>query len=1344
MSKKILGLDLGTNSLGWAVVESDNNSFQMIDKGVRIFQEGVKIEKGVEGSKAAERTGYRSARRIKYRRKLRKIETLKALIEYGYCPELSREDLDSWRYSNSYPTDKVFRDWLLTDDLDNKTPYYYRYLSITHKLDLNKEEDRFKVGRGFYHIAQRRGFISNRLEGTKESEGKVKQAISQISAAKGEKTLGHYFYDKYMRGEKIRDTYTHREEHYLQEFMAICEFQGLPKNFTNKLHKAIFYQRPLRSQKGLVGKCVFETNKSRCSVTRPEFEEYRMLCFLNNIKIKTPDDDRLRFLNKQERQDVLPLFFRKSKEHFDFEDIAKKLAPKKQYKFYKSRDKNPEDWLFNYSMKTTVSGCPVSARFKGLFGADFMNVKFDYDKGFIGIHDIWHVLFTYDSEEKLKEFTSKRLGFDDNQIKDFLKISLKHDYASLSLKAINKILPYLREGLIYSHAVFLANMEKVIPYKIWEDENNRKIIRGEVLNIITTQNEEKKIIDVVNGLVKACRDNSQFWSSEASEFYKEDIRKGLHGVFGERGYGELVQEKKLELEQQAFTLFQKQMQKNNGLGEFAKVQSIDDRVKAFLYDNFNADKENLEKLYHPAAIDVYKSPQKGKDGKLYLNSPMVSAIRNPMAMRAMHQLRKVINELLLNNIIDTNTHIHIEMSRGLLNANERKGLQDWQRAREKLKNGYSEKIKEHYYSSGSNLNPTDDDILKYQLWEEQNHKCLYTGEEISISEFLGVNPSYDIEHTIPRSLSFDNSQENKTLCEDKFNRSVKRNRIPHELDNHAEILARVEHWEKNVIDLEKQINQAVKQAKGAVDKDSKDRFIQKRHKLVQERNYWRNKHKRFTMKDVPVGFKNSQMVDIGIITKYSRLYLNTLFDKVYTVKGSTVADFRKMWGLQDNFQKKERVNHIHHCIDAITIACITKANYENLANFYHKWEDNYIAGNDRKPSVIKPWTTFTEDVKEIENDVLISHHTPDNLPKQSKKKLRKRGRIQYNKNGKPIYEQGDTVRGSLHLETFYGAIEKEVVNKKGEIEKQIKYVIRKPLDSLEDSSVKHIVDDRVRLIVVNAKKEEVVLKRELELLKKELAKSEEGEGSEIKDKMKLLEKQIVDLYSLPNKNGDPIPIKKVRIYATHITNPIHLKPQRDKSLKKAKPYKEQYHVANDNNYLMALYEGVNDKGKIIRDFEIKSNLEAGEFFKCSVQETLKAQSFNKYEGLLPDKKILKGLELPLKAVVKIGTMVVLWENNPDEVWDLDNAEINSRLYKVVGLSEQVIQKKYRYGTFVLRHNKEARPTTEIKVQDGVYEKGEETKEYRKLNHNQFNALVEGVGFKLTPLGKIIRIEDRTR
>jgi len=1345
---KILGLDLGTNSIGWAVVEKDNEKFKLVDKGVRIFQEGVKIEKGIESSKAAERTNYRAARRLKYRRRLRKIATLQTLCEYGYCPELSRNELNDWRYKKLYPLNKDFINWWRTDDKSQKNPYYFRFIAATKKLDNNDENDRFIIGRAFYHIAQRRGFLSNRLEGTQESDGAVKKNIQQISAEKGEQTLGQYFYDKYLNGEKIRDQYTHREDHYLEEFDKICEIQNLPIELVQKLKNAIFYQRPLKSQKGLIGKCVFESKKQRCSVSHPLFEEYRMLCLVNNMKIKTPYDEKMRFLNRSERIKVIERFFLK-REHFSFEDLAKTLAPKNQYKYYKSHGINDEDYLFNYKMNTTISGNPVSARFKDFFYNEFLNDDYCFQINENGelnkiVQDAWHALLTFDSEEKLGKFAEIKLGFSAEIAKEYCKINLKKDYASLSINAIKKILPYLREGMIYSHAVILANMINSVPKEIWQYPENQKEISDEIVRIIQTQNEDKSIIEIVNGLIKTCRDSGEVWSEEAEDYYKENLKESIINYFGKNRFESKPEIERNKILNDANRLFKKQMQKGNDRGEFIKVKTIDERVKTFLTERYKLDEKQLGRIYHPSAIEVYNEAKRAEDGRRYLGSPMISSVRNPMAMRALHQLRKVVNELLREDIIDENTKINIEMSRGLLNANERKALQNWQRDRETLRKQYADKITEHYKNHGYSTEPSNDDVLKYQLWEEQNHKCIYTGNEIGLSEFLGANPKYDIEHTIPRSLSYDNSQVNKTLCDNRYNRQTKRNKIPFELGNYNEIKQRAENfWADKIEDIEKQIQFAVKQSKGAPDKDAKDRAIVKRHKLRFERDYYRDKLTRFLMEDVPQGFKNSQIVDIGIITKYSRLYLQTIFNKVYTVKGNTVSDFRKMWDIQKAYEKKERVNHIHHCVDAIVIACMTKENYEELAKYYHECEDAFINENSVRPYVQKPWKSFTEDILKIEEDILVSHHTPDVLPKQSKKVLRKRGKIVRDSAGKPIYQQGDTVRGSLHQQTFYGAIERELPNKKGEIEKQIKYVVRKPLDGLEDSNIKHIVDDKVREIIENARIKEKELKKEIEYIEKKLKNAEEEDEPALKDEINRIKGLIKNLYSLPNKNGEPVPIKKVRIYTPSVTNPIHLKKQRDKSQKTSKLYKEHYHVANDGNYLMAIYEATDDKGKVKRDFEIRTNLEAGEFFKLSVQKNLKAQGIKGYEGLVPLSKINGNLELPLKAILKIGTMVLLYENSPDEIWELEDADIKKRLYKVIGLSNQRIVRPSgkidEYATIVLRNNQEARQASDLKTLDGVFTSDEEYKPQRKLNHNQFNALIEGIDFNLTTLGKLTKL-----
>ncbi|WP_258932500.1 type II CRISPR RNA-guided endonuclease Cas9 [Flavobacterium oreochromis] len=474
---KILGLDLGTNSIGWAIREDENDGIkQIIDKGVRIFSEGVKTEKGIESSRAAERTGYRSARKIKYRRKLRKYETLKVLAINGMCP-LSVEEVDNWKKSGfkEYPLNPEFLNWLRTSENENKNPYYFRDVASKQKVAL------YELGRALYHIAQRRGFLSNRLDTSaegvyeehnpqiqnliedldtptaildelknyynnlgiidetekggfkkeldegekklktlynslvtitkkneaditkckeeliarlnkKEDLGKVKGAIKDLSLAMEQgnfKTLGQYFFSLYNKG-KIRDQYTSREEHYLEEFITICQVQGIQgidndqkipeKKFTGlakDLYRAIFFQRPLKSQKGLIGKCSFEKTKSRCAISHPDYEEYRMWAYLNTIKIGTQSEKTMRFLTQEEKLKLVPKFYRKN--DFNFEVLAKELIEKgASAGYYKSSKKDEFFYWFNYKLTDTVPACQVATAIKNAMGEDWKTKTITY------------------------------------------------------------------------------------------------------------------------------------------------------------------------------------------------------------------------------------------------------------------------------------------------------------------------------------------------------------------------------------------------------------------------------------------------------------------------------------------------------------------------------------------------------------------------------------------------------------------------------------------------------------------------------------------------------------------------------------------------------------------------------------------------------------------------------------------------------------------------------------------------------------------------------------------------------------------------------------------------------
>lgn len=308
---KILGLDLGTNSIGWAITEQTDSGYTLLDKGVDIFQEGVAREKKSEKPAVQDRTDARALRRHYFRRRLRKIELLKVLIRHDLCPSLTEEQLGEWRKKKIYPLTEEFLLWQRTDDNTDKNPYRDRYRALTEELHLDSRRDRYVLGRALYHLAQRRGFISNRKEAGKEAEeGKVKKSIKDLTAdieAAGYHYLGEYFYQLYQQKDKIRKKYTSRKDHYLTEFHAICEKQRLPEELRKALEHAIFFQRPLKSQKGLVGKCTFEKTKSRCPASHPRFEEFRMFSFINTIRIQTPADSEPHPLSQEEVETIRPL-----------------------------------------------------------------------------------------------------------------------------------------------------------------------------------------------------------------------------------------------------------------------------------------------------------------------------------------------------------------------------------------------------------------------------------------------------------------------------------------------------------------------------------------------------------------------------------------------------------------------------------------------------------------------------------------------------------------------------------------------------------------------------------------------------------------------------------------------------------------------------------------------------------------------------------------------------------------------------------------------------------------------------------------------------------------------------
>lgn len=501
---KILAFDLGSSSIGYSLRDTDKNGENIIDQlvlyGSIIFSPGM-ADNGV--SNAAERTKHRSSRHLYRVRRYRIWETLATLIEFDCCP-LSKEDLDKWKtydkkksLTRQYPVDAVeFEKWI------RMNPYELREELATQQLDFTKEENRFKLGRALYHIAQRRGFRSSKGETLKEQEKDINENpaeeiridsdLLKKSEEKKSKKLVAYMEEHSLPtvgkafanliNDKIRvraSEYQAVRSQYRDEIEYIFNFQkGLDANgeFFRRIYSTgndgtIFYQNPIRSQKGQVGKCTLEPAKPRCPISHPEYEKYRAFSFINNIKYRKSIDEDWQTLTASQK---IKLYKEKFLLVNDFEFAVIRKWIEKEIGLPKDISLSKENGTINYDDRTNVSACPVSGRLKSVFGDNwedyvYQTAKTRKDKEgkehtvTYTIEDIWHVCFSYDDEDAVSGF-AKSIGLDAAQEKKFLNLwmNIPQGYAMLSLKAIRNINRFL---------VPKENKDKAIRQKhLWQME----------------------------------------------------------------------------------------------------------------------------------------------------------------------------------------------------------------------------------------------------------------------------------------------------------------------------------------------------------------------------------------------------------------------------------------------------------------------------------------------------------------------------------------------------------------------------------------------------------------------------------------------------------------------------------------------------------------------------------------------------------------------------------------------------------------------------------------------------------------------------------------------------------
>jgi CRISPR-associated endonuclease Csn1 len=1284
------------------------------------------------------------------------------------CP-LSLEDLNNWRHykkgeGRKYPTNNnKFIEWLRFDfDGDGKPDFerlgfskhesYYLFRALIvdeNKKDIFMNEPHI-IGRVLYQMVQRRGYNDSGDIDEKEKNELSKTILKgggeagAIGANEIEpyiekyKTLGAALY--YIQKEnnvRIRKRYNLRSR-VEAELKTICEVQNIPHLF-KKIWTAIVWQRPLRSQKGLVGICTFEHNKSRCPISHPLYEEYRTWVFINNLKIRAIDDTKenlpiLEILNNI----VYPEFYKASAD-FKLSTIATKL---KKVGF-EIGSKFPED--------TKLISFSFGYKMKNIFGEEWKNIlgwnELLANKPKLvtyNLDDLWHLHFVKTTNKKtgitatdfLKQFAIDKLNLTEQHADEFAKIRLSQGYSSLSINAIKKLLPYLQKGFIYSEAVYLANLHKVLNTPILEPAIVNHF--SEEINKIFKANKlEKKYLEVINGLINdqlnathrfGMQENYQLDSDDVN-----DIDKKIIEVFGVESWYKLESQEKENLmqlvKQKYLNFLQKRVYAKN---VFEKSERIHDKVFNWIKETYNIPDNRIKYLWHPSEQETYKEATE-INGKKYLGSPepISKGFKNPMALKTLHKLKQLINYLIDTNKIDEDTRIVIEIARELNDANKRKAIEKWQRDKEAENKKYTEQIIEINNECKTNFNPNDKNLIdKIRLWEEQKRMCLYTGKQINLCDILN-GAKYDYEHSIPASMSFDNELKNLTIADKTYNQQIKGKKLPSECPNYdtefkeyppildtiqlvfgklikEEIKTKsgiktISKFQK-IIDLEKTYQEW--KDKNSDDKEIKNNIIIKRHYLKMELDYWRYKLNTFLITEYKAGWRNSQLRDTQTITKYALPYLKTIFKKVDVQKGSITADFRKIFKIQPRLDKKERTKHSHHAIDAAVLTLIPTASVRDIIlSKYNQENENNLPYHE----LPRNWSSFQSNyILDIEQDLVINYLPEHRTLVPTEKIVRKRGRIQFVKqklddgkwrykldaNGKkiPLVAKGDSIRGQLHKLSNFGAINN------GE---KIILVERYPIASFTSiADCRNIVDKTVRELVENA-----LYERKQSGMSFDKAKQE----------------------PIPFHKGNEV-IKKVRCKVAAGRGYLGT----DKAIKIGKhnfeskhEYKRSVYVQNEENTYCLYYENTMD-GITNRAFKIIGLYELAQLKIKDEKQLLKEPYYN----TIIYGKGKKQLELPLVKILKVGTKCIFYSESIEELKDLTKPELLKRLFRIYKFNDIGVT-KYIY----LQNHLEASKNELLGNGDGQFEK---TKYQSRLmlNPDKFICAIEGVHFEIKLDGEI--------
>ena len=1371
MDKKyVIGIDPGTGSLSINLRDTteENLLAQLKYTSDDIVRAGV-IESGVNKytSFAAERRSFRNTRARYRHRRSRKQATLKLFlderilddsIKYPLCP-LSKDDLEGWirydkakRFLRQYPINAIeFTHWLMQDfDNDEKvdmdmngerylSPYQLRKELMTRQFDFSQKEDCYKLGRALYHMAQRRGFRSGKEESIKDeesddmieqtdeetfdvmvySEKRKSKTLREYMEANNYKTVGCALAALEREGVRLRDSeYQVIRKDVKKEVEAIFNFQEqlstdsfLYKHLISekKDEGTIFYQCPLKSQKGNIEKCTFEPLRKRCKVSHPEFEKYRAWSFINNIRVRLPEESESHLLPLEIRAALYNKISAIVSKSFEFLSIRKIIE--KNY----GLSEDTLSWdnkTINYKDDYAVSGCPSIGRLRQILGDEWAIWSLTIDKErkrtskstsshkiTYNAFNLWQICTDAESEIFVREFATTKLNFSELQIKELVRLhkNASDEYSNLSVCALQKINRFLSRGFNNYEATLLANVPTIIGEDQWH--THQEEIETQLKIIISNNRENKRHINITNKLIadylsldedeKCAADKAHNCQYELQANDIDDIVEKIKDVIGKRVWELKTSAEQEYMKSHIATLYQQFFKSHK---RTYLEMSVDAEIFKEYLEKLCGINPNLKRLYTPYDNQYYPPATRTKDG-FQLCSPVKGANRNPAAMRILYLLRRRINTLLKDRHLDVtqdNTRVVVELPREMNDANMRKAIDRYNSRREKENRIFKTLIGESLENEEEQLQKVrllieqcpdyveadfNEDFqdpkhpytynekieyaaTKYRRWLKNGCKDLYSGRSIPFSALFDEN-RFDIEHTIPRSIILNNELENKTITESHFNRRVKGTLLPTQLTNYETvILPNLRPWQERVKRLEERVEYWKKESKRAFNPERKNDCIVQRHLWQMELDYWSTKLEFFTITEVKADFVNKQLSDTRVISKYVFHYLKSFFHRVDMQYGCTTAIFRDIFDLP----KKDRGRHTHHAIDAMMLSFIpTTAQRDKMMKLFFQIEE---AKNAERIEEVQMLTRELEQEKNLclygyqprhkQNVSLASlvQQLEDTVlvnhvcRDQTLTIAKKKGRLKKKGTSIEIVKTGNCIRGKIHGESFFGAITQWKVNNQGE---PIRNENNCPI--ADENHIKYAI--RVPLkkgAGINGFVDWGDLEKRI--VDKRLYQSLKDQSED-----KTFGKACEEGFFVQRKvNGVVVKnrIRHVRSLVTSNQGCIQVK---------------RHIVQNQKQYKQWVYAG---RGDLPYACEYTGEKEV-KYVLYSISDITRRRKEGKED--IPQTIAGKREVLHLTRIIKTGEMVLLYNESPEELNALDNREKSLRLYRIAGFEKDGLRVK---------------------------------------------------------------------